>query len=47
MEWLLGHLVGDYPTQSRGMNRRKSERTWSGFALCCMHVPAKEVPSGK
>jgi len=34
---IMGHLVGDYLLQPKAMALRKSEKSWTGFAICLIH----------
>jgi hypothetical protein len=37
MDWLIGHLVGDYLFQNDWMVFNKKERTWRGELACNVH----------
>lgn len=37
MEWLVGHLVGDYILQTDWMANHKKERSWRGELACNVH----------
>ncbi len=37
MEFLLGHLTGDYLLQPKDMAIHKADRNWRGWRLCTLH----------
>ncbi|PWK14284.1 DUF3307 domain-containing protein [Tumebacillus permanentifrigoris] len=37
MDWLIGHLVGDYLLQNDWMALNKKKRFWSGELACNVH----------
>ncbi|HEU4965207.1 MAG TPA: DUF3307 domain-containing protein [Bacilli bacterium] len=37
MEWLVGHLVGDYLLQTDWMANHKKEKSWRGELACHVH----------
>lgn len=37
MDWLIGHLVGDYLLQNDWMAYNKKQKTWRGELACNLH----------
>jgi hypothetical protein len=37
MDWLIGHLVGDYLLQNDWMALNKKKRSWRGELACTVH----------
>lgn len=38
MDWLIGHLLGDYLFQNDWMALNKKEKSWRGELACHVHV---------